>query len=81
MSWGVDGKLCVWDSKSEGEIAEPLSVLVSKPDYPIYAVDVASCNSGKDNGKKSNPLSRIAVGGGKEGGFIGIPLLIYDVYA
>ena len=68
LSWGVDGRLCLWDAKSQGEISEPLAVLVEKTDYPIYATEV--CPS----------KGVIAVGGGgNEGGFVGIPVYLYDV--
>jgi WD40 repeat protein len=41
LSWGVDGRLCLWDSKSEGNVTAPLSTLVSDPQYSLYTVDVA----------------------------------------
>ena len=67
LSWGVDGRLCVWDSRADEEIDEPIAVLVEKPDYPIYAVEV-------------RPSGVIALGGGgSEGGFVGIPAYVYDV--
>jgi WD40 repeat protein len=64
LSWGVDGRLCVWDSKTkEEEIEAPLSVILHKPDYPIYAV--------------AHRQNRIAIGGGSEGGFVGVPVFLY----
>lgn len=75
LSWGVDGRLCLWDSNSEGEIHRPIATLISKSDYPIYAADV--CEEG-DNKKKPS-LTRIALGGGAEGGFLGISAFVYDI--
>ena len=45
LSWGVDGRLCLWDSYSEGEIEAPIAILVQRPDYPIYAVDHTTASS------------------------------------
>ena len=72
VSWGVDGRLCLWDSFSHGQIHAPISTLISRQDYPIYAVDIAST-------KDDKILSRVAVGGGLEAGFLGVPLYLYDV--
>ena len=75
VSWGVDGRLCLWDSQSHGQIHAPISTLVSRQDYPIYAVDISSSTT-----DKSAILSRLAVGGGgADAGFIGMPLYLYDV--
>jgi len=71
VSWGVDGRLCLWDSHSHGQIHAPISTLISRQDYPIYAVDISS--------KDESILSRLAVGGGNEVGFLGVPLYLYDV--
>ena len=72
LSWGVDGKVCVWDRSSSGEIHEPITTLVAKADYPIYACDVTE-NTGEAL------VSRIAIGGGNDGGFLGVPAFLYDV--
>lgn len=66
ISWGVDGRLCLWDSFSTDEIDRPLAVLLHKPEYPIYAVDLMQD-------------AFIAVGGGTGdgGGFVGIPVHLY----
>lgn len=74
MSWGVDGRLCLWDSESHGQIHAPISTLIARQDYPIYAVDIYS--STNDN---TSTLSRLAVGGGMTPGFMGVPLYLYDV--
>lgn len=66
MTWGVDGRLCLWDSFSHGNINAPLAVLVANTNYPIYAVDARP--------------SYVVVGGGdsSEISFMGVPVMIYD---
>ena len=75
ISWGVDGRLCLWDSYAQGNVYAPIAVLRKQVDYPIYAVVVGS--------KPSTTSSRdvcIALGGGpSEGGFIGVPVHLYTV--
>jgi len=63
VSWGLDGNLCLWDSNSTGNVKQPLAVLKNDNEYPIYAVEVS-----KDC---------VAVGGGRDGGFVGVPLYLY----
>jgi WD40 repeat protein len=65
ISWSVDGSLCLWDAFSQGNINSPIAVLKQDDEYPIYAVEIS-----KDC---------IAVGGGSEGGFVGIPLYLYSL--
>ena len=72
LSWGVDGKVCVWDRSSEGEIHEPITTLLAKADYPIYACDITETT-------EDELVSRIAIGGGNDGGFLGVPAFLYDV--
>jgi WD40 repeat protein len=69
LTWGIEGTVSVWDSFSVGEVMSPICTLVSHADYPIFALDITETGT-----KKS-----IAVGGGKEGGFLGVPAYIYDV--
>lgn len=80
LSWGVDGKLCLWDSLSQGQIGAPICVLVSNESYPIYAVDVfeelASQEKVRHGAAAKN--STIGVAGGNEGGFIGVPVSLYN---
>lgn len=65
LTWGVDGRLCLWDSFSQFNIHAPIATLVADSDYPIYAVDVQD--------------SYIAVGGGGgEATFLGVPVHLYD---
>jgi len=91
LSWGIDGRVCLWESWSLGQIHEPLAILVSRSEYPIYAVDVIeeelsrsknlakTEEAGQDDVAARALTTRIAVGGGRDGGFIGIPVYLYDV--
>jgi WD40 repeat protein len=65
LSWGVDGRICAWDSRTEGEADGPLSVLLHKPEYPVYAVSL-------------RPDGLAAAGGGSDESFVGIPVYFYD---
>mmetsp|Transcript_23668 Transcript_23668/g.42338 ORF Transcript_23668/g.42338 Transcript_23668/m.42338 type:complete len:401 (-) Transcript_23668:142-1344(-) len=80
MTWGVDGKVCVWDSFSVGEVLSPLCTLISHSDYPIYALDIVTDN-GENSKAQAGEMQKvhIAVGGGSEGGFLGLPAYLYDV--
>ena len=77
LSWGVDGRLCLWDSFSEGLIGAPMHILVANEDYPIYCVDATRWKKQTDINKF---IAHIAVGGGRESGFLGNPLYIYDIH-
>jgi WD40 repeat protein len=85
LSWGADGRLCLWDSWSEGKINAPLSTLVARSDYPIFGMD-SLLVAGKDGhpDQKGDPskqlTARIACGVGGEGGFIGVPVFLYEVF-
>ena len=94
LSWGADGKLCLWDSYSEGQIGQTMSVLASNAEYPLYAVDVREFDENEDSnetsikntdvkraGTKQRTISSFAVGGGRDAGFIGVPVKIYDVFS
>jgi hypothetical protein len=67
LSWGVDGRVCVWDGQAEEEVTEPWAILVDKPEYPVYAVDVHV------------EKGMMAVGGGQSGevSFLGTPVYLY----
>jgi WD40 repeat protein len=69
LSWGVDGRVCVWDGVAREEVTEPWTLLLDKPDYPVYAVDV---HPGK---------GLVAVGGGASGevSFVGTPVYLYQL--
>ena len=72
LSWGSDGRLCLWDSKCEQEVDAPISVLWEADSYPVYAVSVTR----SDDSKRST----IAIaGGGSVGGFLGIPVYLQDI--
>jgi hypothetical protein len=60
----VDGRLCLWDSYLLGNVNAPIAVLKHDSEYPIYAVDLSK--------------NCVAVGGGSEGGFVGVPLNLYS---
>mmetsp|Transcript_11025 Transcript_11025/g.23915 ORF Transcript_11025/g.23915 Transcript_11025/m.23915 type:complete len:508 (+) Transcript_11025:152-1675(+) len=79
MTWGVDGKVCVWDSYSVGEVLNPLCTLVSHSNYPIYALDATDCGPSSKAQASDKQKIRIALGGGSDGGFLGVPAYIYDV--
>jgi WD40 repeat protein len=42
MSWGIDGKICMWYAQGQGNIYDPIAVLRDDGGYPIYAVDISS---------------------------------------
>ena len=77
LTWGVDGKVCLWDSNSIGEVCSPLCTLISQPEYPIYALDVTA--GGKDSVEQGNQVLHVAIGGGADGGFFGVPVYLYDI--
>mmetsp|Transcript_14180 Transcript_14180/g.25635 ORF Transcript_14180/g.25635 Transcript_14180/m.25635 type:complete len:80 (-) Transcript_14180:143-382(-) len=79
MTWGVDGKVCVWDSYSVGEVLNPLCTLVSHSNYPIYALDVTDGGTSSKAQASDTRKCCIALGGGSDGGFLGVPAYIYDV--
>jgi WD40 repeat protein len=65
LSWGVDGRLCLWDACAEGEAHGPLAILLAKESYPIYCVGLRP--------------GLMAVGGGDgQNDFIGVPVYLYD---
>ena len=84
LSWGVDGVLCLWDSNATG-YGVPLAMLISKPDYPIYSVDVlkttfsTSPRETSPSEATTKDIARIAVAGGRDSGFLGMPFYLYDV--
>jgi len=65
-----------------GDITDPLCTLISHTNYPIYALDItaeenvvsASQESGSDK-----PKMHIAIGGGTDGGFLGVPAYMYII--
>jgi hypothetical protein len=82
LSWGVDGKLCLWNSYAEGYEA-PIATLLAKDDYPIYAVGLSprmEVQRESDGNEKQQQQfkRRLVVGGGSDGGFVGTPVYLYD---
>ena len=75
LTWGIDGKVCLWDSFSVGEVFVPLCTLISHLNYPIYALDITGAKAQAGD----TPKVHIALGGGAEGGFLGVPAYLYDV--
>ena len=74
LTWGVDGKVCVWDAASQGVVTSPICTLVSKPDFPVYALDYCTNNKAPDS------KGCLVIGGGSsDGGFLGVPLYLYDI--
>lgn len=65
LSWGVDGQLCLWDSYVAGNVYAPLAILRTDDKYPVYAVEFSK--------------NTIAVAGGSDGGFIGVPFYLYTL--
>ena len=102
LSWGIDGKVCLWDARANGNINTPMAVLVSKPDYPVFSVDIAKATkgpaataeqvtektTGDDNEKEGTEKTTkettvedwyMAVAGGRNGGFLGVPVFVYHI--
>ena len=52
-----------------------MSILLSKSDYPIYAVDMMQSNTTN----AANEKSYLSVGGGRDGGFLGVPMYVYSI--
>lgn len=91
ISWGGDGRVCLWDSHSAEEIDGPLAVLWDNNNdrkgdgYPVFALSitpkkvVGSSTDGNAESKSNNMLSIAIAGGGTTGGFLGIPVIVQDV--
>jgi hypothetical protein len=69
---GCRRRLCLWDSRSVDEIQAPLAVLVHKGGSPIYAVNVY-------HAQQDNSTRLTVGGGGTHGGFVGLPVYLYNV--
>lgn len=79
MTWGVDGKVCLWDSYSVGEVLSPMCTLISHSNYPIYALDITEYGSNSIPQADENQRVHVAVGGGADGGFLGVPAYLYGI--
>ena len=61
-------------------------MLLSNDDYPIYALDVREDKSNTTNNnsitsteaKTKDVLNCIAIGGGRDGSFLGVPIYLYN---
>jgi hypothetical protein len=53
---------------------------MSNSDYPIYSVDVLEGNKVKtsSNTETTDVSNCIAIGGGREGGFLGMPISLFN---
>ena len=69
VSWGADGRLALWEALVDGEVDAPIATLVNRPEYPIFGLDF-------DERTRHMAL----VGGDGDGGFIGIPVKLFDVH-
>jgi WD40 repeat protein len=74
ITWGSDGRLCLWDGKVAEEVDAPLCMLLDNEDYPIYGVDLSTTTK---NDSKSVTLT--IAGGGAIGGFLGVPVFLQDI--
>lgn len=84
LTWGVDGRLCLWDSNSRNEVDTPISILFNQPNYPIYAVSVikryTKNHIDDKNNNKTDCITIAIVGGDRpEKGESGIPVYLYDI--
>ena len=79
MTWGVDGKVCMWDSYSVGEVYSPMCTLISHSNYPIYALDMTGVENSTSKESGENQQQHLAVAGGADGGFLGVPVYLYDI--
>ena len=74
----MDGKVCLWDSYSIGEVHSPLCTLISQPNYPIYALDLlVGGDYVKDSAEQGRHLLHMAIAGGAECGFCGVPVYLH----
>jgi WD40 repeat protein len=77
LSWGVDGRLCLWDAHSEVEqVSAYVATLLDKKDYPIYCVSLSSPMTADED----DDGMVLAVGGGADScGLKGIPVYLYNI--
>lgn len=68
LSWGVDGRVVLWDAQAVGDVDAPIATLINNPKYAIYGLDL-----------HESSRYMAMVGGTGDGGFIGIPVLLYDI--
>ncbi len=69
---GIDVmKVRAWDSYSSVENETLLCTLITHDNYPIYTLDTTNKNAATNH---------IALGGGSDVGFFGVPAYVYDVF-
>ena len=79
MTWGVDGKVCLWDSFSVGDAFSPLCTLISRSNYPVFALDIAGDTTNLERAQASDNVRLAVAGGDGDGGFLGVPAYLYDI--
>jgi len=80
ISWGSDGRICLWDGQGHGEIHAPMAVLREDGDFAIFAVSFTKkSETDEDESSNSSTISIAIAGGGTDGGFLGIPVYLQDV--
>lgn len=71
LSWGSDGRLCLWDGNCDEELDAPLALLRDyQEDYPIYCVAASDA-----------PTNRAVVmaGGASNTTYVGVPVYLVDL--
>ena len=68
ISWGVDGRIALWDAQAVDELDAPIATLQNDPEYPVFNLDY-----------HADSRQIAVVGGAGDGGFIGIPTFIFDL--
>lgn len=92
LTWGSDGRLCLWDggttmTTTELEIVDaPLVVLLDNAEYPIYGVDIIvdgnrRTGTALDSASATTTTLVAVAGGGAKAGFLGVPVYLQDVIA
>uniref|UniRef100_A0A7S4JFF3 Anaphase-promoting complex subunit 4 WD40 domain-containing protein n=1 Tax=Odontella aurita TaxID=265563 RepID=A0A7S4JFF3_9STRA len=81
LSWGSDGKLCIWDSSAIGQVGTPLSVLLSQQNASLFAVDIAFTEKEEvdSSGKTSLKDKTVALAGSSDVSFLGVPVQLFDL--
>ena len=65
-----------------GDITDPLCTLISHTNYPIYALDITAeenVDSALQEPGSDKPKMHITIGGGTDGGFLGVPAYMYII--
>jgi len=65
-----------------GDITDPLCTLISHTNYPIYALDITAeenVDLASQEAESEKTKIHIAIGGGTDGGFLGVPAYMYII--